>query len=65
MRPNLAASTMTVLLTLAVWLYFYYQSDGQVPLNAGETFVVLALCFLAVSGTRWLRGRLKGKGSRP
>lgn len=58
MKLPTGALAAVLVLSLAVWVFFYLSPGA--PLDAGETAVVVGVCAGAVFVARWLWARLRG-----
>ena len=58
MKGPVGTLAVILVLSLAVWTYFYLSPGA--PLDAPETAVVVGVCAGAVFLARWIWGRLRG-----
>jgi hypothetical protein len=57
-NKSIAATVMVLLLSLGTWSYFYVKG---MPLDAGDTAVVVGFWLIVVLATKWAWGRLVHK----
>lgn len=62
MKPSPGTLVAIVILSLAVWVFFYVMTPGA-PLAAGDTIIVVAVSALLVLGGKWIWARLLKPGA--
>ena len=62
MSGSVATLAAILVLSLAVWTFFYVSPGA--PLDAAETAVVVGVCAAAVIAARWVWQRVRGVEKR-
>ncbi len=62
MSGSVATLAAILVLSLAVWAFFYLSPGA--PLDASETAVVVGVCAAAVIAARWVWQRVRGVEKR-
>lgn len=58
MKSSVGALAAVIVLSLAMWTFFYVYTPDT-PLGPSETAVVVGTCVVVVFGTRWIWSRLR------
>ena len=60
--PELLTLALSVILSLAIWMFFSVFTPDA-PLTSPEMAVVVGACAAVVFGGKWIWSRLRGRGT--
>lgn len=63
MKKSFFSLSIIIMLSLAIWFFFYIKTS-EAPLTATETLFVVGVCAAFVFFVKWIINRIKKKGGK-